>query len=93
MFSYLVLYLFICLLHVSFFEWLRRMVSLYRKITRKFLKITAYDGNIVELVLVGPSSRRGRNGTVLHGAEGIVSTVVSFISPKSRKMSFYVNPG
>jgi hypothetical protein len=57
------------------------------------LTITAYGGNMVKLVSVGPSSRRGRNGTVLHGAEGIVSTVVSLLPPQSLKMSFYVNPG
>jgi hypothetical protein len=47
----------------------------------KLLTITAYGGNMVKLASVGPSSRRGRNGTVLHGAEGIVSTFVSLLPP------------
>ena len=55
------------------------------------MTITAYGGNMVKLASVGPSSRRGRNGTVLHGAEGIASTVVSLLPPISKDV-FYVNP-
>jgi hypothetical protein len=57
----------------------------------KLLTITAYGGNMGKLSSVGPSSRRGRNGTVLHGAEGIASTVVSLLPPISKDV-FYVNP-
>jgi hypothetical protein len=47
------------------------------------LASTENGGNMVKLASVGPSSRRGRNGTVLHGAEGIASTVVSLLPPIS----------